>query len=210
MDAPAADEAPMVVPMREHDGPPGQRPVFQLHGAYIIAQLRSGFVVIDQQRAHERILYERALKSLEQGAGASQAQLFPRNLELSPADHALLQGILPELGALGFSLEPMGGRTLAINGMPAEAADEDPARLLESVIEQVKGEQGALKNERHPALARSLARSMASRGGRQLGTQEMHDLIDRLFACAMPYFTPGGRPVLITYTLEELNERFGR
>lgn len=214
--APAADQAvdapgtPRVVPMREHEGPPGQRPVFQLHGAYIIAQLRSGFVVVDQERARERIFYERALQNLERGAGTSQAQLFPRNVELNPADHALLQGILPELSAMGFALEPMGGRTVTINGMPSEAADEDPARLLESMLEQVKNERNALKNERHAALARSMARSMAGQGTRQCGTRELHDLIDRLFACAMPYFTPGGRPVLITYTLEELNERFGR
>lgn len=184
--------------------------MFQLHGTFIIAQLRSGFVVVDQQRAHERILYEHALSCLEKGAGASQTQLFPRNVELNAADHALMEEILPGLRSLGFDLQPLGGRTVVINGMPAEAADEDPGKLLGSMLEQVKNEQGALRNERHAVLARGLARSMALRSGRQLGTTEMHDLIDRLFACAMPYFTPGGKPTLITLGLEELNERFGR
>lgn len=204
------EEAERIVPSREHDGPPGSRPVFQMHGAYIIAQLRSGFVVIDQQRAHERIQYERALHCLENGSGASQAQLFPRNVELNAADHALLQELLPGLRALGFDLAPLGGRTVVINGMPAEAADDDAAKLLETMIEQVKNEREALRNERHAVLARGLARSMAPRGGRHMDAAQMHELIDRLFACAMPYFTPGGKPTLITFGLEELNERFGR
>lgn len=204
-------EAPQrVMPWREHEGTPGERPVFQLHGTYIIAQLRSGFMVVDQQRAHERILYERNMKSIEQGAGLSQTELFPRHVELSAGDFNLLQDVLPELRTMGFDLEPFGGRTVQVNGMPAEAAEEDPTRLLEELLEQLKHERGTLRNERHHILARSMARSMAIRPGRVLTTPEMHDLIDRLFACEMPYHTPMGKPTLITYGLDELNERFER
>jgi len=189
---------------------PGERPVFQLHGTYILAQLRSGFMVVDQQRAHERILYERNLKLIEQGAGLSQAELFPRHIELSSADFALVQDVMPELRSMGFDLEPFGGRTMQVNGMPAEAAEEDPTRLLEGLLEQLKHERGTLRNERHAILARGMARSMAIRPGRVLDTTEMHDLIDRLFACDMPYHTPAGKPTLITYGLDDLNERFER
>ncbi|MBX2980092.1 MAG: DNA mismatch repair endonuclease MutL [Flavobacteriales bacterium] len=199
-----------VLPMREHEGLPGERPVFQLHGTYIMAQLRSGFMVIDQQRAHERILYERNLRHLEQGAGLSQTLLFPRNVDLPPADLALVEDLLPELRALGMDLQPFGGRTLQVNGMPAEAPDDDPAQLLESVLEQLKHERGALRNERHQALARGMARSMAMRPGRVLSSSAMHELIDQLFACAMPTVSPSGKPTLITYGLDELNERFQR
>lgn len=202
--------APRVLPSREHEGTPGERPVFQLHGTYIIAQMRSGFMVIDQHRAHERILYERHLKQLDQGAGLAQQLLFPRNVELSPTDHALVSGLLPELRAMGLDIEPFGGRTMQVNGMPAEAADEDPGKLLESVLEQLRQDQGALRNERHQVLARGLARSLAMRPGRVLDHRAMHDLIDRLFACAMPTATPGGKPTLITFGLDELNERFDR
>ena len=201
---------PRVIPWREHDGMPGERPVFQLHGTYILAQLRSGFMVVDQQRAHERILYERNLKLIEQGAGLSQAELFPRHIELSSADFALVQDVMPELRSMGFDLEPFGGRTMQVNGMPAEAAEEDPTRLLEGLLEQLKHERGTLRNERHAILARGMARSMAIRPGRVLDTTEMHDLIDRLFACDMPYHTPAGKPTLITYGLDDLNERFER
>lgn len=203
-------EGPRIMPSREHEGLPGERPVFQLHGTYIIAQLRSGFMVVDQQRAHERILYERNLKLMEQGAGLSQTELFPRHVELSAGDFALVEDVLPELRSMGFDIEPFGGRTVQVNGMPAEAAEEDPSRLLEGLLEQLKHERGTLRNERHHLLARGMARSMAIRPGRVLSTTEMHDLIDRLFACDMPYHTPGGKPTLITYGLDELNERFER
>ena len=208
--APEVDLAPRIMPSRENEGMPGERPVFQLHGTYILAQLRSGFMVVDQQRAHERILYERNLKLLEKGAGLSQTELFPRHVELSTTDLALMEDVLPELRSLGFDLELFGGRTVQVNGMPAEAAEEDPTRLLEELLEQLKNERGTLRNERHHVLARSMARSTAIRPGRVLTTTEMHDLIDRLFACEMPYHTPAGKPTLITYGLDELNERFER
>ncbi len=202
--------APTIMPSRTIEEEVGERPVFQLHNTYIVAQVRSGVLVVDQQRAHERILYERNLRWLQQGAGASQAELFPRHVELNATDHTLLGGLLPELRCLGFDLELFGGRTVQVNGMPAEAADEDPVRLIEQLLEQVKSEGNALRNERHKVLARGMARSMAIRAGRVLGAAEMHDLIDRLFACELPMRTPGGKPVLVTYTLYELNERFER
>nr|MBP8878220.1 DNA mismatch repair endonuclease MutL [Flavobacteriales bacterium] len=166
--APEVDLAPRIMPSRENEGMPGERPVFQLHGTYILAQLRSGFMVVDQQRAHERILYERNLKLLEKGAGLSQTELFPRHVELSTTDLALMEDVLPELRSLGFDLELFGGRTVQVNGMPAEAAEEDPTRLLEELLEQLKNERGTLRNERHHVLARSMARSTAIRPGRVL------------------------------------------
>ncbi|MGB6046226.1 MAG: DNA mismatch repair endonuclease MutL [Flavobacteriales bacterium] len=191
-------------------GSSNHRPVFQLLGRYILAQLKSGFVVVDQQRAVERIMYERAMRSLEKGGGTSQAQLFPVTMELTAPDHALLLAILPELHALGFLVEPLSGRSVAVNGMPAESGAEDPADLLEQLLEQVHNERGSLKADRHATLARGMARSAMNQPIKHLGTVEMHDLIDRLFACEMPYFTPGGKPILITYGLKELDERFER
>ena len=210
-DKPAAlpdDAATRVLPSRDHDGTPGERPVFQLHGSYIIAQLRSGFMVLDQRRAHERILYERHLRSLDQGAGLTQTLLFPRNVDLAPGDHALLQELQPELRVLGLDIAPFGGHTIQVNGMPAETPDEDPGVLIESLLEQLRNEQSTLRNERHATLARSLACSMAMRASRVLDTAQMHALIDQLFACEVPTSTPGGKPTLITFGLEEINARF--
>lgn len=147
---------------------------------------------------------------MEQGTGVSQTELFPRHLELSAADLALVEEVLPDLRSMGFDLELFGGRTVQVNGMPAEAADEDPGLLLEQLLDQLKREKGGLRNERHKALARGMARSMAIKPGRNLSNTEMHDLIDRLFACENPYHTPGGKPTLITYGLDELKDRFER
>lgn len=199
----------LVLPSREEDGDV-ERPVFQLHGRFIVAQVRSGVMVVDQHRAHERILYERNLKMLSQGAGMSQTELFPRHVELSAPDLELITGVLPELRSMGLELELFGGRTVQVNGMPAEAADEDPTRLIEHLIEQLRTAGGALRNERHQTLARSMARSMAIRPGRGLLVNEMHGLIDRLFACEQPTRTPSGKPVLINLGLNEINERFER
>ncbi len=210
VEVPEPVRQPTILPSRAFDEQVGERSLFQLHGTYIVAQTRSGVLVVDQQRAHERILYERNLKLLEQGAGTSQAELFPRHVELNAVDHALVVGILPELRSMGFDLELFGGRTVQVNGMPAEVMDDDPARLLEQLLEQVKAYGSALRNERHHVLARSMARSMAIRPGRALAETEMRDLIDRLFACEVPMRTPGGKPVIVTYTLDELNERFER
>jgi DNA mismatch repair protein MutL len=196
---------PDAVPGSERNG---QRPVFQLMGRYLLAQLKSGFVVVDQHRALERIQYERAMAALEKGAGVSQALLFPVTLELSAPDHALLLGILPELHALGFQVEPLSGRSVAVNGMPAESGSDDPAGLLGQLLEQVHNERGSLRSERHATLARGMARGALNQPPKTLKLAEMHDLIDRLFACEMPYFTPGGKPVVITYGIKELDERF--
>nr|MBP8823301.1 hypothetical protein [Flavobacteriales bacterium] len=125
-------------------------------------------------------------------------------------DHALLASILPELHAMGFQLEALSGRTVVVNGVPAESGGEDPADLLGQLLEQTQAQGGALKTDRQATLARSMARSAMHQPAQALGTAQMHDLIDRLFACEMPYFTPGGKPVLITYGPQELDERFER
>jgi DNA mismatch repair protein MutL len=147
---------------------------------------------------------------LERGSATSQAQLFPITVEFNAADHALITGLLPDLHAMGFQLEALSGRSFSVNGLPADVGEEDPSRAIERFLEQVKNERSALKNERHATLARSMARVLAVREPRLLDERSMHDLIDRLFACEMPYFTPGGKPVLITYSLQDLDERFQR
>ena len=133
---------PRILPSRELDGEQSDRPLFQLHGTYILAQLRNGYMVVDQHRAHERVLFERNLKLLESGAGLTQTELFPRHVELNAADLAMVEEVLPDLRKMGFDLELFGGRTVQVNGMPAEAADEDPTRLLENLLEQLKQQKG--------------------------------------------------------------------
>jgi len=184
-----------------------QKEPYQIHGQYIVNQIKSGFLLIDQQAASERILYERYLQALQQQAVATQKALFPKHLELPPADAALLREILHEINDLGFDVAEFGGNTFIIHGYPATLPSGREEELLEKVLHQYKEnlelELGVTDN-----LARSMARNAALRRGQMLGATEMQDLIDQLFACASPYHSPSGRKCFITIEIDELNKRF--
>lgn len=184
-----------------------QKEPYQIHGHYIVNQIKSGFLLIDQQAASERILYERYLQALQQQAISTQKALFPKHLELPPADAALLRNILNEINDLGFDVAEFGGNTFIIHGYPATLPSGREEELLEKVLHQYKEnlelELGVTDN-----LARSMARNAALRRGQILGAAEMQDLIDQLFACASPYHSPSGRKCFITIEIDELNKRF--
>jgi DNA mismatch repair protein MutL len=181
---------------------------YQLHGQYIVSQIKSGFLLIDQQTASERILYERYLQALQHQPVATQTALFPKNLDLPPADAILLREILPEINLLGFDLAQFGGNSFVIHGSPAELPTSvDEVALLQKMVSQYR-DNLALDLGIHENLARSLARNAAIRRGRAMSVSEMQDLIDQLFACAIPYKSPFGRNCFITIELDELGKRF--
>ncbi|MFN0175065.1 MAG: DNA mismatch repair endonuclease MutL [Saprospiraceae bacterium] len=186
----------------------GQREPYQIHDQYIVSHLKSGFLLIDQQAASERVLYERYLAALENQPIATQKALFPKTIELSAADAALLRDILEEVNCLGFEIAEFGGNTFAIHGSPAELrGGHAEEMLLEKVLTQYKGnlelQLGTWDN-----LARSMARNAALRRGQSLTPQEMQDLVDRLFACSVPYNSPSGRKCFIQFDLEDLQKQF--
>lgn len=186
----------------------GQKEPYQVHGQYIINHIKSGFLLIDQQAASERILYERYLNAMSAQAVATQKALFPKTLELPPADAAILRDILPEINMLGFDLEAFGGNSFILHGAPAELTGVlSEEALLEKVLNQYKDnlelELGVQDN-----LARSMARNAALRRGQMLNTLEMQDLIDHLFACSIPFQSPSGKKCFITFDLEDLQKRF--
>lgn len=183
---------------------------FQLHNRYIMSQIHSGFIVIDQQAAHERILYEQYLQLLESRQGASQQCLFPQTVTLNGPDFQLLMDLLPDIRALGFEIREFGKHTVVVEGIPADLKGVSEREVLEQLLEDCKQQQAALKLSRREQLARSLARHTAVRPGTVLSAAEMSDLIDRLFACEMPNVSLNGKPVIVTFTLQELAERFGR
>jgi DNA mismatch repair protein MutL len=186
----------------------GQREPYQIHGQYIVSHLKSGFLLIDQQAASERILYERYFSALENQPIATQKALFPKTIELSAADAALLRDILEEVNYLGFEISEFGGNTFAIHGSPAELRGGiSEEMLLEKVLAQYKGNL-ELQLGTRDNLARSMARNAALRRGQSLTPQEMQDLVDRLFACSVPYNSPSGRKCFIQFDLEELQKQF--
>jgi DNA mismatch repair protein MutL len=191
---------------------PLQKQFMQVHNRYIVSQIKSGIMLIDQQAAHERILYERFLLHLEDRKGASQQSLFPQTVTLSPNDYELARGLLDDIKSLGFEVREFGKNTLVIEGIPVDlgSTNINETQLFEHLIEGFKNSQQELKLDRRDALARSMARNSAIRGGTALGQQEMNALIEALFACKTPNFSISGRPVIQTLTLAEIAQRFER
>jgi DNA mismatch repair protein MutL len=183
--------------------------LFQLHNRFIISQIKSGFMLIDQQAAHERILYERYLQHLENRQGACQQSLFPQTVTLNTIDFELVKELLPDIHALGFQIRTFGKNTFIIDGIPADIGTKiSEVEMLEHLIEGYKNNQSTLKLNKRDSLARALARNTSIKSGLTLSTDEMNSLIDELFACEMPNTSISGKPIISTFTLEELLQRF--
>ena len=181
---------------------------YQIHASYIVSQIKSGFLLIDQQAAHERILYEKYLAILENKTTLTQQELFPRTLTLSPADGDLLKELLPQINRLGFDIQQFGQTNFVINGVPADLGNNiNEQRVIESLLEQAKADTDFNLNIGEN-IARSMARSAAIKRGKTLTGEEMRELTDKLFACAVPYRSPRGRNCFVTIDLEELESRF--
>lgn len=185
-----------------------ERQLFQIHNRYILSQIKSGFMLINQQSAHERILYERFLQQLENHSGTSQQSLFPQSVTLQSNDFELLKELLPDIRALGFDIREFGKNTVVVEGIPADLSNVAEHALLEHLLEGFKNNLAILKLDKRDNLARSLARNGAIKTGTRLSLEEMNLLIDQLFACQMPNLALNGKPVISTFTLNELAERF--
>ena len=198
-------------PEGDDDFTPGDRPpVWQLHNRYVVTPIRSGLMLLDQRAAHERILYEQALAALNGGLASSQQLLFPVTLEFPPADYELLKELLPNLALLGFEITPFSGRTVKVEGVPADVQVGRERLILEEVLEQYKAYRDSLQLQARDNLAKSLARRSAIKPGKSLSDDEARSLIDQLFTCEMPYACPHGRPTMVKISMEELEHRFNR
>jgi DNA mismatch repair protein MutL len=185
-----------------------ERQFFQIHNRFILSQIKSGFMLISQQAAHERILYERFLQQLQNHSGVSQQSLFPQSVTLNSSDFELLRELLPDVRALGFDIREFGKNTVVVEGIPADLNNVAEHQLLEQLLEGFKNNLSILKLDKRDNLARSLARNAAIKAGVKLSLEEMNLLIDQLFACQMPNLALNGKPVITTFTLNELLERF--
>ena len=181
---------------------------FQLQNSYIATTIKSGLLVIDQQRAHERILFDQFMNSIESQHSTSQQQLFPQTIVFSQADAALIKELKKDLYYLGFDIEDFGSNTFVVNGSPSEWVDENPQDMIESMLENYKKNLLDLKLDKKMNLSLAMARNMSIKHGKKLEKEEIQNLIDRLFACKIPYQSPSGKKVLFTLTLDELSEKF--
>jgi DNA mismatch repair protein MutL len=185
-----------------------QREPYQIHHSFIVSHIKSGFLLIDQQAAAERILYERYLNQLSHRDSATQTQLFPKTVNFSPSDAALLKDMLLEINQLGFDVQEFGNGAFIVHGLPSDwQGSRDEQKILENLLEQYKNEIDVSLNNAE-RIAASMARSAATRRGTALSIREMTELIDQLFACAMPFKSPNGRNCFISYSIEDLTKQF--
>ena len=181
---------------------------YQLHNQYIVSPIKSGYILIDQQSAHERILFEQFLDALEKQQAVSQKQLFAQTVELSATDAILLTEMLPQIRLLGFDIEEFGQNAFVINGLPSEVAGKQKeTQIIDKLISQYRS-QLDLKLDVKEGIARAMARSAATASGQSLTVAEMQHIINRLFACGNPTHSPSGRACFLTYNLDELDRKF--
>ena len=179
---------------------------FQVHSRYILSQIRSGLMLIDQVAAYNRIIYEKYLKNLQNKSGHSQRLIFPVTAELNPTDHSLVMEIMGEINALGFEIEAFGGKSIIINGVPAGLEIINEKEVFEDLIEQFKLNRDKLQLDIHENLARSIARFSSVRFNKKLPEEEQVLLIDQLFACSNPNYTPTGESIYTVLSINQIND----
>lgn len=182
---------------------------FQLHDTYIAVQSFSGYLLVHQQLAHERVLFEK-LMVLEDKQSVSQQTLFPTTLELSPSDSFLLQDLLPDLKSLGYQLEEFGQNTFVIRGTPAGIIQGNEKNSIELLLEQLKHFSSDIRSSRKEKVVRCLARQQSIKAGQSLTQKEMKTLINDLFQCSIPNVSPAGNPTYLEFKLENIEKMFGR
>lgn len=178
----------------------------QVKNKYILTPVKSGLMIIDQKRAHERIIYERTIAVYDSGKFIEQKSLFPETIELNPADFVMFKELEEELQKIGFDIREFGRNTVIVHGTPEPVKNADIKNLVESIIQTYKDLGNIPGNSIHDNLAKSVAKSSAIPYGKVLDPQEMRELVDQLFGCANPNFSPTGKPVLSIFKTEDLEK----
>ena len=180
----------------------------QFKGRFILTSVKSGLMLIDQHRAHIRVLFDRYMVQIKQKQGISQGVLFPEILQLPASEAAVLQGIMDDLSAVGFDLSDLGGGSYAINGIPSGIEGLNPVELVRNMLHTAMEKGNDVKEEIQNILALTLARAAAIVYGQVLSNEEMVSLVDSLFACPSPNYTPDGKTVLTTIKEEDIEKLF--
>ena len=181
---------------------------YQYKGRYVVTSLKSGLAVIDQYRAHVRVLFDQYLASIRQRQGVSQQVLFPEIIEFTAAEATVLPALLEGLRFAGFDLSDLGNDSYAINGLPAGMGNANPTQLVRDIVDRAMETGAEASGKVSEAIAFSLARAAAIRPGKPLSTEEMDHLIASLFACPDSNLTPDGKTIVTIITDEELERRF--
>lgn len=181
---------------------------FQLYNKYIVTAHHHGLLVIDQQRAHERVLYEHYLATKEKNASSSQQVLFPVTIELTANDFALMETLMPHFKLLGFEIEPFGKNTIVVQGTPAELGEFNTQEMVEGILETYKLNTFDVKMDPFENMCRSMAKSACIKYGKVLEKEEMDLIVEHLFLCENPMYSPGGKPTIMEMGKADLDAFF--
>ncbi|HUF69151.1 MAG TPA: DNA mismatch repair endonuclease MutL [Longimicrobiales bacterium] len=186
--------------------------LWQVHDMYIIAETRSGMLIIDQHSAHERVLFEQIMAGFGNGATTSQRLLFPITLRLTPSEYDVVDSLRALFEGVGFEIEPFGGRTVIVHSAPNPHPYFDPQRCLRDMVGELAtgSELTRAAHNQHERIAMTFACKGAIKAGQKLSQQEMDELFGLLFDTELPYHDVHGRPTVIRLSLEEMERRFGR
>jgi len=188
---------------------PGSTPnIIQVKNKYILSPVKSGLMLVDQRRAHERIIYERMLSALENKQALAQQSLFPETITLNASDYQVVLEMLEELVQLGFDIRDFGNNSVVVHGLPSDMKPTGAADTIEYMIEQFKSLEGMPEEGNAERVSRAAAKASAISYGKQLTDLEMHEIIDQLFACTNPNYSPSGKLIVKIIELEELDSHF--
>jgi DNA mismatch repair protein MutL len=180
----------------------------QLKNKYIVTPVKSGLMLIDQKRAHERILYERFRNEMKSRTSYSQQTLYPITVELQPNDFSLIYELLDQIREAGFDLGTIGKSSVVISGIPSYLTDIDPEELFRNLLENIKSEEPDISNNMQEFIARVLAKSSSIKYGQKLSSREINHIIESLFSCSTPNFSPSGKTIISILNFEELEKKF--
>ncbi|MGM0667626.1 MAG: DNA mismatch repair endonuclease MutL [Bacteroidota bacterium] len=179
----------------------------QVKNKYIFCPVKSGLMIIDQKRAHERILYDKFIDALKTDTLVAQNSLFPKTIQLDQADLAILSEIEEDLKKCGFDVRYLGNNTISINSQPSSSMNEDPAEMIEIILEEYKTMAKEAGDSNREKIATCMARAAAVPYGRALEAEEIRELVDKLFQCTNPNYSPSGKAVITIITMDELDKR---
>lgn len=182
---------------------------YQYKGKYVMTAVKSGLMIIDQHRAHVRVLYERYLEQIQQQTSHSQKVLFPEVLQFPVSDEVILEKLLPEMNKMGFELDNLGGGSYAVNAIPTGLDGVNPLHLVQDMVFSAKEKGVKALDEVHQSLALTLARNAAIPQGQVLSNEEMETLVNDLFACSNVNYTPDGKNVLCILKQQEIEHLLG-
>jgi len=180
----------------------------QLEKKYILAIHEGILILVDQQAAHERILYEKNMARLEQSPLTSQQELFPQTMQFSHDDSLIITEIVDDIRKLGFDLREFGKNTFVLNGVPTGIPTGKEREFIDRIIESYKNNNAAVKSSHRENLLRSIAYHLSVKHGQELQGEEMNNIVKELFICSQPNFTPSGKPTFITLPPADIEKRF--